>query len=173
MTVLTGCSDTGRISQEDDRKTFSVSLWSLHPSPPALPISPLHSLVSSRVGSACASVFFSPGTLSSLSAALHLHNHICVPLVCQVNLLVSGPSINNTLLDSFYFLLSGWWWWCWKGCRIFGYKLFLRKVKREKACGDLVKVSIWIKCRFKDLSSEVFGNPAGKKDDLFFFIFKP
>lgn len=110
VTVLTGCSDTGRISQEDDRKTFSVSLWSLHPSPPALPISPLHSLVSSRVGSACASVFFSPGTLSSLSAALHLHNHICVPLVCQVNLLVSGPSINNTLLDSFYFLLSGWWW---------------------------------------------------------------
>lgn len=139
MTVLTGCSDTGRISQEDDGKSVSVSLWSLQPSTPslrpppppsALPISisPLRALVSSGVGSACA-VAVSPGTLSSLSAALHLHNHICVPLVCQVNLLVSGPSINNTLLDSFL-LFGGGRWWCWSGVKeIFSYKLFLRKVK--------------------------------------------
>lgn len=141
MTILTGCSDTGRISQEDDGKSVSVSLWSLQPytllssSPPpsALPISisPLRALVSSGVGSACA-VAVSPGTLSSLSAALHLHNHICVPLVCQVNLLVSGPPINNTLLDSFLFFG-----WCWRGWGIFSSKLFLRKVKKESACSDL------------------------------------
>lgn len=35
MTVLSGCSDTGRISQEDDGKSVSVSLWSSQPSTPS------------------------------------------------------------------------------------------------------------------------------------------
>lgn len=92
-------------------------------SAPPISISSLWALVSSGVGSACAAAV-SPGTQSSLSAALHLHNHICVPLVCQVNLLMSGPPINNTLLDIFFLFGR-----CWGVCRIFSRKLFQRKVK--------------------------------------------
>lgn len=132
--------------------------------PSALPIStsPLRALVSSGVGWACA-VAVSPGTLSSLSAALHLHNHICVPLVCQVNLLMSGPPINNTLLDSFYFLVGvgvGW--------RIFSCKLFLRKVEEEMACGDLMSF-IWAKCSFEVLRIKIW-HPSWKNYNAHWYL---
>lgn len=114
--------DTGRIFQDEDGKSVSRFLCGHHGPPPHLLLpSPCSSYLplSSRgalpfqLGLAwpVQRWFFAPGTLSRLSAALHLHNRICVPFICQVNLLMSGRSINNVLLG-FYFLGGG---GVWKG----------------------------------------------------------